>query len=416
MKRALVLSLAVIFGLGIAVTAQTLSGEWTLGVEITTNDPGLSFAEALDFSSELTVTYEVGGWTFSSMSGFDDDGWFDQDFTAAGSLGAWTFSSAVDFDPADQAFGSWVVTTGIALGGMTFGFEFSLHDSDVALEITGAGSTSLVDIEIEVYFGDITYYTECDGVEVWVGGDDACDLNWSSIDIEVGFPFCCADIAAELEFNCAGFEEFCVEVAGITVPNLPWFSFDAEICFTTQTKTMTITPAFDFGADVCFDLYISDTAASHDPILAPEFEVMPGGTPFAFGDFELDGIGLTCEIGGIAFSALSYWGEPVFGFDFCALLGGGGLADIYDYPGILAGYDQAYWEAYQIATTDDACCGPFAFDITVFFSETAGSLFDIALFVANMEIQVASQFEFGMGLEYEVGGAQLWTIDFTVTW
>jgi len=32
-------------------------------------------------------------------------------------------------------------------------------------------------------------------------------------------------------------------------------------------------------------------------------------------------------------------------------------------------------------------------------------------------LQVATQFLFGMGLEYDVlGGAQLWTLDFTVTW
>ena len=381
MKRALVLSLAVIFGLGIAVTAQTLSGEWTLGVDIVTNNPALSFAEALDFSSTLTVSYTVGGWTFTSVSDFDDDGWADQDFSAAGSLGAWTFSSAVDFDPAG-AFGSLDIDTSIALGGMTFGFEFELAGNDVELVLIGSGATSLVDITVEVTFG---------------GDDnDICDLNWSGVTVEFGFPFCCADIGGELTFDCYGFQGICFEVAGIAIPNLPWVTIGAELCFQTESKTLTLSPAFDFGADVCFDLYID--------------QVVTGGAgPAAIlelGNFEIEGIGLECEIGGIAFTAISYWGAARFW---------NGAA--YDYPGLLMYHGQQYWEAYQIATTDDACCGPFAFDITVYFDAASTSLFDIALFEANMTLQVATQFEFGMGLEYDVvGGAQLWTIDFTVTW
>ena len=369
MKKALVLSIAVVLGLGLASFGQVLSGSWTLGLEI---DPTNSdFAAALDFSSTLTVEYAVGGWTFGSVSVFDDAGWADQDFSAVGSLGAWTFTSAVDFDPSG-AFGSLDIGTSISIGGMTFGFDFTLADQDVTLELTGAGATSLVDIDLTVTFG---------------GDDnDICDLNWGGIDVTVSFPFCCADITGSLSFDCYGFQGICFNVSGIVVGNIPWMTLGAELCFQTESKTLTLTPAFDFGADVCFDVYFD---------VATTGGVGPG-TILNIGDISINGIGLTCEIGGIAFTGISYWG--------------GGTK-----PGILAG--TAYWEAYQIATTDEACCGPFSFDIAVFFDENSTELFDIALFEANMTLQVATQFLFGMGIEYDVvGGAQLWTLDFTVTW
>ena len=379
MKRALVLSLAVIFGLGIAVSAQTLSGSWTLGLEI---DPTNSdFAAALDFSSTLSVEYAVGGWVFGSVSVFDDAGWADQDFSAVGSLGAWTFTSAVDFDPSG-AFGSLDIGTSISIGGMTFGFDFTLADQDVTLELTGAGATSLVDIDLTVTFG---------------GDDnDICDLNWGGIDVTVSFPFCCADITGSLSFDCYGFQGICFNVSGIVVGNIPWMTLGAELCFQTESKTLTLTPAFDFGADVCFDVYFD---------VATTGGVGPG-TILNIGDISINGIGLECEIGGIAFTAISFWGTPRFW---------NGVA--MDLPGLLMNRGGQYWEAYQIATTDDGCCGPFAFDITVFFDENSDNLFDIALLEANMSIQIATQFEFGMGVAFDVvNGATSWTLDFTVTW
>jgi len=96
-------------------------------------------------------------------------------------------------------------------------------------------------------------------------------------------------------------------------------------------------------------------------------------------------------------------------------------------PGILYGYEE-YWEAYQIATTDDGCCGPFSFDVTVFFDEDdadagddaagADELFDVAYVVANMEIQVATQFTFSLGLEtdLEAGEVNNLTFGFLVEW
>ena len=86
-------------------------------------------------------------------------------------------------------------------------------------------------------------------------------------------------------------------------------------------------------------------------------------------------------------------------------------------PSILAG--TPYWEAYQISTTDDGCCGPFDFDILIGFLEGGAQLFDVAGVEANFSIQISTQFTFGMGLVLDLDTAPTfaeWTLSFLVEW
>jgi hypothetical protein len=377
----------IVFGLGVVSFAQVLSGEWDTNIYLNPQAGGIP--DFIDFDTSLTVNYNIGGWDFWSYTFIEDTfggatGWTEQEFGAAGSLGAYTFSALLVFDPAVPEFDELEVDAAYTIGGMSFGIEFVLTPGDLALELVGTGSTGLVDIEATLTFG--------------TPGNDACDLDWTGAEIEVAFPFCCADVSATIEFNCDGFVEACFAVGGVVIPNLPWVTVDAEVCFQTASKTLTLTPAFDFGADVCFDLYIH-----HYP--QGETGGMPPADPLMLGDIRIEGIGLSCEIGGVSFAALSYWGPEIYGPWWAP-----------GYPGILYGYED-YWEAYQIGTTDDACCGPFSFDITFFFRENGTHLFDVSLIVANMELVVAPQFTFGMGLTMDViAGLTDWTITFTVTW
>ena len=75
-------------------------------------------------------------------------------------------------------------------------------------------------------------------------------------------------------------------------------------------------------------------------------------------------------------------------------------------------------DVLNIATTDDGCCGPFAFDVTFSFMDNGLMLFDISLIEAEMSLQVASQFLFTMGfdIDVEAGGFSSWTLGFEVTW
>jgi len=356
MKRALVLSLICALGLGFTGLAATLSGSWDTDVMI---DPQqTNFNDAISLTSVLTVAYTVGDWTFTSVTDLDETGWTDQDFSVAGVLGAFSISSALDFDPVTPAFGSWNTDVSVSIAGVSFGVDFTLEDMDVTLILTGSGVA-----------GDVTV-----GVEVTFGGDDndECDLDWAGIEIDLGFPFCCADISATLLFTCDGFDSICFETSGIAVPNMPYLTLTAEVCFTMDEKTLELTPSFDFGDIACFDLEF--TADWED---------------LSIQNITITGIGLTCDIGAVTFTG---WSQ-------------------------LDGSEE-YWEWYTIETNDDACCGPFSFDLSIYFLEGGIRLFDIALIEANMELQVASQFIFNMGLSVNVntGAFTQWIVGFLVTW
>ena len=94
MKRALVLSLAVVLGLGIAAFGQ-ITGYWSSTFAI---DPQPFTITSM--SSTFKVDYALSGWTFGSVTKFDLNGYSSQAFKVAGSLGAFTLESNMSFAPA----------------------------------------------------------------------------------------------------------------------------------------------------------------------------------------------------------------------------------------------------------------------------------------------------------------------------
>jgi hypothetical protein len=409
MKRALVLSLGLLLAVGFATFAQgELTGSWDTTITIA---PGETMIENFfDFESNLEITYSVGGWSFTSTTGIDDTGWAWQDFAIAGAFGAFDVSGGMIVSPLgdDAAYPEWVwLDTGFTFGAVNIGIDFDLYASDIRLCLEASATTGLVDITGVLCFGDLyihPYYgypmDKTVGYPYYPyfvapadkGDNDECDLDWSGVSITVDFPFCCADVSATLAMDCDGFDEICFEVDGIVVANIPWFTLGAELCFTLESKTLVLSPEFDFGADVCFDVYIH---ADDDDVTAPL-------AVLTLPDIKIVGLGIECEIGGVSFSGLSWWDPDE-------------SLDDYDKPGLL--YGEPYWEAYRIATTEDACCGPFDFDITMFFDVDSTFLFDIAAFEANFSYELGANFIFSMGLDYTaLDGLTEWTIGFEITW
>jgi hypothetical protein len=359
MKKALVLSLAAVLGLGFASFAQTLTGSWDTYIGITPSPV------ALTIDSELEVTYTVSGWSFTSVTTIDETGWLGQKFLVGGALGAFTIGSTLVFNPATPAFTSWTVEGGLNLAGVAFDAKFTLTPSNTTLVIGGSGSAGTVDVDVTVTFGQ--------------PDNGLCDLNFAGVKVLVDFPFCCAEVSSEISFTCLGFEYVKFTACDITLPGINWATLCAVLTFTVDQKLLVVTPKFDFGAVACFDVYLSTPAA-------------------LFGDISVVGLGLECEIGGVEFLGLSYWGT------------GTKPAPLKNTP---------YWEVYQISTTDDGCCGPFSFDIAVFFLEGGAMLFDVSAIKSNFDIQISSQFTFGMGLELDFDVAPVfssWTLHFLVEW
>ncbi len=363
MRRVLALGLISLFVFGCVGLAQELSGSWDLEIDI---DPQqTSFSDSLSVYSILKVDYSIGNWTFGSSTVLDENGWVDQDFSTTGILGGFTLTGAVDFNP-DATFGSLVLTASSSFAGVLVGTQFTLEGNDTFLTLTASGSAGSLGVTTTVNFGD---------------DNETCDFPFSDVTIALGFPFCCADISSALTIDCSGFDQISFSVSGVEVPNLPWLTLSAQLVYTLQTKSLTISPTFDFGTVTCIDFYV--TVDSSDNL--------------TIGSISIAGIKLSCDVGAVTFTGISYWGET-------------------GKPSPLAGTD--YWEVYRIETNDDACCGPFSFDVSAYFLEGGLRLFDVSMFEANLELTVAPQFEFDMGLQIDVetGADVVWTVGFRVTW
>jgi len=399
MKRALVLSLAVIIGLGVAGFAQTLTGDWFTKVTVDLTG-AVAFPDAIDIRSDLNIDYTVGDWTFGSFTRLLDGVWSDQDFSFAGVLGAFSISGGIWFDPDDavDVFEKIGIDATVTIAGVSFGFYYDLVGGLV-------GGNDLY-LTVDGVAGDVSI-----GVELMFGDEVLCDFDFNWAVITVGFPFCCADVTAELAFDCdTGFDyiEFCV--SDLTIANLPWLTLGACVMFEEQTKSFALYPSIDLGVIGCdFDLYYRLDA--------------PGGVMDVLnvdGIF-LDGLQISCEIGGVQFTGITYFGPGIYQYGWESSTTKG-----WYLPGILYGYETSavgglvtdYFEAYQIATTDDGCCGPFSFDVTVLFDEDSGELFDVAYLVASMELQIASQFTFSMGIDTDVDGGNVNNVwfGFLVEW
>lgn len=386
MKKALVLSLILAVGLSFAAFADpTMDGKWDTDFYLKLPSSGVF---DLDIVSVLDINYNVGDWTFGSYTKLDTDAspfWTAQYFDAAGVLGAFSITSKLEFVPSPAAFKKWTTEAKVSIAGVSFGAKFELVPNNVQLTLTGSGVAGDVTIGVTIVLGDLN-------------GTDLCDLDFNSVKIVVGFPFCCADVTSTLYFTCAGFDyiQFCVK--GITISNFPWLTLDACLKFQTHSKTLTLSPKLDIGVVGCdFDLYTRLSTSGDTDECTPD-------NPLNIKGFYIDGISIACDIGGVAFTGISYWGPPI--------------GTPADYPGILAGKGMKYWEAYRIGTTDDGCCGPFGFDVTAYFDCDADSLFDVALFEANMSLQIATQFTFDMGLTIDVDTevVEIWKFGFLVTW
>jgi len=364
MKRGLVLSLAPVLGLGVASFAQTLSGSWDTAATIVPSPVSLGIR------SEFIVTYAVSGWSFTSDTLLTQVGWSSQRFDASGALGGFALGSTLTFNPTTVAFTSWTATGSLSLVGVAFSGVFTLTPDNTTLVLRSSGTVGTVGAGVAVTLGDPT-----------VGS--GCDLNWTGVDITVGFPLSCADVTSAIGFDCTGFKAATFGVTGIAIPNLPWVTLDATLTFQTQTKSLVVSPKFDLGDGACFDVYITQAQTGS----------------LTLDGMTISGIGLRCEIGGTWFTGVSYWGAGTK-------------------PGLLAG--TPYWEAYQIATLDDGCCGPFNFDVTVYFLEGGVQLFDVSKVVANMEVQISTQFTFSTGITIDLAAAPnaftLWTLGFLVEW
>jgi len=365
MRRAWVLGAVLVIGIGVLASGQALTGSWTIDLAI--NPQSASFIDGITYSTELLVKYTIGDWTFSTLSKLDESGWYDQNFSSIGVLGGFTISTALDFDPDVPEFDKWTTTTTVDIVGVTFSATFELYDEDVFMTLSARGTSGGVDIDVTAKFGDDDEPGEC-------------DLDFSSLQIGVDFPFCCADVRSTTYFDCDGFEKIVFDASGIGIANLPWITLDATLEFTVQSKSLTLTPNFVFSA-ICVEMYVGVETSGNLTLEALHF----------------DGFKLECDVGDVEFTAISFWGD----------------GDFVSKPGALGDF----WEMYKIEADEDSCCGPFDFAAAVFFDEESVHLFDVGKFEFDMSIDLSANMEFSIELDYLLGvGVDKLEFGFEATW
>jgi hypothetical protein len=97
MKKALVIALMFVLGLGLFASAQTWEGTWD--TDVTVYPAAAVFSDFIGFDSDLTVTMSVGGWDFSMDADFSVGGMDGLGFDAEGVIGAFSFDINLDFEP-----------------------------------------------------------------------------------------------------------------------------------------------------------------------------------------------------------------------------------------------------------------------------------------------------------------------------
>lgn len=363
-RRLVVPILTLLLAISGLAVAQEFGGIWEFEVDIDPHEP--VFSDSLSFESFIRVDYTVSEWTFSSLTRVGDAGWEDQDFLAAGVLGPFSLSASMDFSPPTSSFGSLITNVTVSVDNVILGSRFRLQGGNTFLTLTARGTTGSVALSARVELG------ESNGV---------CDFPFKLAVITAAFPFCCFTLTSTLAMSDTGFDQIAFSTTRLPMAEWPWITVDARVVFTVQSKSVTLTPRLNIPTTPCVDIYMT----------------MGDEGWFSLVPVSLDGFRLVCTFDHVTFTAVSYWGEE-------------------SKPGVLSG--TPYWEAYVIESRQDTCCGPFSFDLSVFFIENGLRLFDVALITANVEVAFSEQvtFRMGMDVDTETDTIPSWRLGFVISW
>ena len=370
MKRILVLSLMFIVGVGICGFAFPLSGTWETEIGINPQSPTFTA-----FNSTLTVDYTVGTWTFGSLTRFELSGWTAQSFSASGTIGAFTAASVVAFDPVGTAFSYWNSNVSAAIAGVTFGGAFYLTSAGSGWMFSTSGVEGDLSLSATAYFN----YP----VPTTLQTNSYC-FCFTSVRFNASFPFACVDLVdVSLGFSAAdGFDGITFSLDTVSLPGLPFLTFDFDLTFSIQTegKVLTIVPTINLDSD-CIIIYA---------------ELVTGSSDWIITGLNIYGVGLRYSWTGLSFASYS-------SFD----------------PGknaSLTGKSE-YWEVFTITNNTDSCCGgEFEFSVSTYFSCDSTALFDWGETDIDVSVGIGSNFTLSTGILVDTTGIKEWTIGFAVTW
>ena len=430
MKRALVLSL-IILSLGVAAYgAGAISGSISADAKLsfgTLNDVTLSW-----FASTLEVNYTIADWTFGALAYFTVDAFDNIYFEAEGTLGAFSGYGWLDFDPKVVAFNVAYGEATVSIAGVDLYYAAMLQniDSVVGSGFSVGGSGMAGDVKIGAYvffnmadsydllsdYGFAWGWADMRAVflysfwcDAWYKPDyfglvnATCAATFSELDILVEFPFTCLDVLMDIEFTCAaGFNSVCFELNDLDI-GIPWLLLDDfNICYTVQTKTVTVNIDLILGDVVC---------------ITPLLSIVPSGS-YIIDGIEFNGLMIDYTYNGVSFSAgtlvdntwYRYLGDSLRTWGFTPT---GGLTR-YSCEMLNADYD----EFFAVEIDGDSCCGG-AFSVGVFNWFDIGdssAIFDWVETTAFIDLGVGTNTELRFGLSLMNSGLNWVTAGVTFSW
>jgi len=358
------------------------SGSWSS--EITFEQGEINPFKTLD--SVLNLNYSFGSFLGASESELMLFGFIWQGFGLTGTLGAFIVQGDVLFGPstADYIYGQLIVSMSIA--GIDFGFYFA-QLSDAVLQgpadgfaVRLAGSAGALDItsitemgaqiedEDDDNFNGITIYHASTGLyKHYVTNPIVVGQGFTGEKVTVsGWSFgCVEDIATTLYMTCEGFDFIKFELTGIDV-GLSWLSFDVELTFQLQTKSIVLTPTLVLGETVCIDVYAAVLTDAPDNTIYDSFTSITG--------ISLYGLGFTSSWDGVTVKDVTVLDTGHYAITTEEY--GSVIEEIVEVLEDGHEYYPDYWELISIAVTGDGCCGgSYTFLANTYFDKNATNLF-----------------------------------------
>ena len=420
--RILVTAAVILVIATFSLLAGPLSGTWQAALVIDPNP--FSFTE---LSSTFTVDYTVGGFTATSNSEFLLAGFIWQGFGITGTLGAFTVQGDTLFgaSTADFIYDQLIVTASIA------GIDFGLYWAQLSGAVLGgpadgsalrmAGSIGNIDIESYFEFGaqvedkdddnynGITIYHAATGANkhyvtnpLVIGPSGSCCGGFTGERLIVsGWSFgCVEDITTTLHMPWQGFDYLKFSLTGINV-GTEWLSFDVDLTFQLQTKTLVLTPTINLGERTCIDLYAE---------LLTDPAVMTSITGIG-----IYGLGFESSFGNVTVKDLSVFDTGRYAITTQEY--GSVIEDKAD--ALKYGHDfyPDYWEMFSIEVTGDGCCGgSYTFLANTYFQANSGSLFDWGMTHIEATLPLNAGIYFKTEVEVSTGGVDHLRVGMSINW
>ena len=416
MNKTLVAAALILSIVSFTLVAGPLSGTWEAALAIAPTP--FSFTE---LSSTFAVNYTVSGFTGTSNSEFVLAGFIWQRFGVTSTLGAFSVQGdlLLGVSTADFIYDQLIVTTSIA------GIDFALYWAQLSDAVLGGpadGSVlriagSIGDIDIESYFelgarvedadddnfnGITIYHAATGSHKHYVTNPLVVGQGFTGEKLTVsGWSFgCVEDIVTTLYMTCHGFDYIKFSLTGIKT-GIDWLSFDVDLAFQLQTKTLVLTPTLNLGENTCIDVYaelLTDQAAMTS---ITGIGVYGLGFESSFGNVTVQDLSVF-DTGNYAITTQEY-GSVIedkadalkYGHDF--------------YPD--------YREMFSIAVTGDGCCGgSYIFHANTYFKAGSASLFDWGMTHIEATLPVKSVLFLKAEVEVDTAGVDHFGLGMSLSW